>query len=143
MPSFTERRSYRTFGALYAVTIGIVVLLRGAAAGHLHVGLGAAIAFGGAGFAVFWWLGENQPRTGRRDGGEWSIRAWWGDRESVERAGRIATAGIWFLGVYLLYTRGVRLGVVGIAVVTALNCVVLWKAAVAVPLIERWLKTGS
>ena len=143
MPSLTARQSYRTFGALYAVTIAIVLVLRSLAAEQLLVGSAAGLVLGGLGLAVFWWLGNNHHEANGSAGLEISVRGWVGSRESIERIGRVVTSVVWFLGVYLIYAQGVRLGVPGIVAITCINCVLVWNAAVAVPPIERWLKSGS
>lgn len=143
MPTLTVRQSYRTFGTLYAVVLAIVILARSLAADQLAVGAVATVVIAGAGLAAFWQSGERYHRTGGSDHVAIAVRTRWLDRERIERAGRIAAAAIWFVGVYLLYGRGVRVGGAGIVAVAAINWLVLWRAAIAVPTIERWLKTAD
>jgi len=121
----------------------IVVLLRSLEADQLLVGSIAALTFGGIGLLVFWQLGERHHQGTGSSSRNISIRALWGERETIERIGRLVTAGIWYAGGYLLYWQGVRLNLVGIVAVMAINCIILWNAALAVPSVEGWLRSET
>lgn len=137
------RRTYRLFGGFLAVLATAISLLRGLEAGQPFVGTVFGLVLGGLGFLVFRKLGTVHASDG--EVGDAAVTPWSNHpaQEIVERALGFAPGGVWVLGVLLFDHLGIRPGPLGTAAIATVGCVALWKAAVTIPRIERWLTAGG
>lgn len=137
------RRTYRLFGGLLAGLAVSISLLRGLEAGQPLVGTVFGLVLGGLGLLVFRKLGTVHAPGG--DDADAAVSPWSNrpTEKIVERALGFAPAGVWVLGVLLFDHLGIRPGPLGTAAIATVGCVALWKAAVTIPRIERWLTAGG
>lgn len=137
------RRTYRLFGGILAGLATSIGLLRGLEAGQPSVGAVFGLVLGGLGFLVFRKLGTVHAHGGEE--GDAAVSPWpdYLTEAIGKRALGFAPAGVWVLGVLLFDHFGIRPGPLGTVAIATVGCVALWKAAVTIPRIERWLTAGG
>lgn len=137
------RRTYRLFGGILAGLATAIGLLRGLEAGQPSVGALFGLVLGGLGFLVFRRLGAVHAPDGGRDGADSSAWPEPATKRTMDRALGFSPAGVWAFGVLLFYQMGVRPGPLGTVAIATVGCIALWKAAVTIPRVERWVSSGG